>query len=94
MTIMSSLLNLRNKTPTFNFQKEGVVMLDLIEKIGQSEINQDIFSGDYNVSYQNKWGETVNVGVFTQSEEAKRTAERYSRGFDSLADEILEELNK
>jgi len=69
-------------------------MLELMEKIGESEINQDIFSVNYNGCYQNKWGEKVNVGVFTKLEEAKVTAERYNRGFDSLADEILEELKE
>ena len=69
-------------------------MLELIEKIGESEINQDIFSGDYSVFYRNKWGEKVNVGIFSKPEEAKVIAERYSKGFDSLSDEILEELKE
>ncbi len=67
-------------------------MFDYIKKIGQSEISQDIFSGDFSVSYHNKWGEDVVAGVFNSQEEAKAAAERYSKGFDSFSDDILEEF--
>ncbi len=67
-------------------------MFDFIKKIGQSEINQDIFSGDYSVSYHNKWGEDITVGIFKTQGEASEAAERYSRGFDSYSDQILEEF--
>lgn len=67
-------------------------MFDYIKKIGQREISQDIFSGDYSVSYHNKWGEDITVGIFETQEEAKTTAERYSLGFDSYSDQIVEEF--
>ena len=67
-------------------------MFDLIEKIGQSEINQDVFSGDYSVDYENKWGKKINVGIFKTPQEAKVAAERYSRGFDSHSDQIVDEF--
>ncbi len=67
-------------------------MFDYIEKIGQSEIRQDIFSGDYSVSYKDSWGEDITVGTFETQREASEAAERYRMGFDSYSDQILEEF--
>ncbi len=75
-----------------NPKKGGETMFDYIKIIGQSEISQDIISGDYCVSYHNKWGKDIKLGLFKTQGEAIAVAEQYSKGFDSFSDNILEEL--